>query len=267
MTKTWIAVNLLLLAVAAFLGWQLRVSILQFNAENNPAAIQPARDVKQRLVQEKPAFKQLPARSYNPAEFSIIPDKNVFAESRTKEDKLDNVAPPEPPPLAQKPILVATTMIDSQWRASIIDPTASIQGRVTRPRQGQIKKVGDVYQGYTIIEISQDRMVLESGTRKETIPLHEGSKSPQMGKTPILTTRIVSFGGGGVTGGTPVSSAGTASAPPRVPAPQAGQPGVQPLAPGRSPAPAPPPPQAAPTAAPGTRVIKTPFGDIVRPIE
>ncbi len=128
-----------------------------------------------------------------------------------KKIKVEILAPPEPPPLAQKPILVGVT-IDTQPRASIIDPTVP-QGR---DRRAQIKRIGDVYQGYTITEISPERMVLESGTRKEIIPLHEGTKRGQQGKTPILSTRVVPFGGGGITGGTPISvSGGPGAAPPR----------------------------------------------------
>jgi hypothetical protein len=73
-----------------------------------------------------------------------------------------------------------------------------------RPTQTvQIKRIGDVYQGYTVTNITADSMVLELGSRREVIPLHEGTKQASMGKTPIIDTQVVSIGGsssGGISG-------------------------------------------------------------------
>jgi hypothetical protein len=277
--KKWIAINLLLLATAVLLGVQLRKSIFQFRAENNLIKIQPAPDLKGKLVQEKPLPRMSPPKTYNPAEFSVISEKNLFSDTRSKEDKPDNTAPPEAPPLAQKPILVGTTITDAERKASIIDVTAP--GDQTSRRE-TTRKIGDVYQGYTITEIAPDRIVLESGTRKEVIPLREGSKRGQGGKTPILSTRVVPFGGGGVVGGTPVNAAvsgvagvSSASTPARTSvapigtstqgAPQRG--GVTPAAAAaRATTEAQPAQEGQPANPPGTRIIRTPFGDIVRPI-
>ena len=87
MTKKWIAINLLLLGIAGLLGWQLRLSIRQFNAGNDPAKLQPARDIKQKLAQDKIQIQPAPAKTYLPAEFAVIPEKNIFSESRAKEEK------------------------------------------------------------------------------------------------------------------------------------------------------------------------------------
>ena len=292
MNKKWIAVNLLLLVIAALTGWQLRRAVLQFNADNDLAKIQPAQNIKTQMAQEKVAPKVIAnQKTYNPAEFTAIAEKNVFSESRSKEEKVDeDAAPPEPPPLTQKPILVGVTLIDSQYRASIIE-TGSPQDRNERSRRAQIKKVGDVYRGYTITSISPDRIILESGTRKEIIPLHEGSKKGQSGKTAILSTRIVPFGGSGTTGGTPVSVVGGGTPSRTAPAPGAGRPTVPAAAvePPSSPATPAAAAAASPSSAPaevrqtiirgsptqgtsrgatdsqGRQVIRTPFGDIVKP--
>lgn len=284
MTKKWIAINLLLLTVAALLGWRLRLSIVQFRAENNLAKIQPAADLKKTMLQEKLVFKPVPVRNYNPAEFAVIPEKNLFTDSRSKEEKVENLAPPEPPPLAQKPILIGVAITDKERTASIIDPAAQPSPN-ERGRRAQFKKIGDVYQGYTITEILPDRIVLESGTRKEVIPLREGSKRAQGGKTPILSTRVVPIGGGGASGGTIVNVAGSTpgASPQRTAvasigssaAPAGSQPAtvIQTAPPARSTAAQPAtqqPPPVVTQPGPGgesvpTRIIKTPFGDIVRP--
>jgi len=282
MTKKWIAINLLLLAVTGLLARQLHVSILRFKAENDLAKIQPARDMKQAIVTEKPMPHPAPVKTYLPAEFAIIPEKNVFSDSRSKEEKPEVVVVPETPPLTQKPILVGVSIEDLQKKALIIDPASSPQDK---NRRAQTKRIGDVYRGYTITDIAIDRIVLESGTRREIIPLREGTKKVQGGKTPILSTRVVSFGGGAASGGTPVAVAGGGGSPARTtvtavassPAPAAQvSGGSAPAVQVRQPAPAPaatsqpamqqvaPTTQTTPTV-PGGRVIRTPFGDVVRP--
>jgi hypothetical protein len=292
MTKRWIAINVLLLGVACLLGWQLRVSIRQFNGENDLAKIQPVRDAKQQILQEKTLPQLAPPKNYLPAEFASIPEKNIFSESRTREEKTGPEPLPEAvQPLLQKPILVAVMILDDQRRAAIIDPMSpAVQ---ERGRRAQIKRIGDVYQGYTIADIAVDHIVLESGARREIIPLHEGSKRGPAGKTAILSTRVVPFGGT-VSGGAAVTVGGgsgagrTAAAPgtpSATPASAGGQPGSQASA-GQSRQSAPaaaqqpsagaqataaqptaPQPAVQPDAsqAPATRVIRSPFGDIYRP--
>ncbi len=277
MMKKWIAINLLLLATAAGIGWQVRERILRFNAENDVRKIVPVRDIKQRSVPEKTAVAPLSPKTYNPADFAVIPEKNLFSDTRTKDEKVE-VAPPEPPPLTQKPILVGITIVDGQKTASILEPgvvAGPIRG--DRSNRAQIKRIGDVYQGYTITDISSDQIVLESGTRKEAIPLYEGTKRPAGGKTPILATRIVPFGGGAAVISGPATPVRTAVTPAVINTPGGAQSGVQSVViPGRSAQTSAPAASAAPppsgsgsstggTTSPGTRVVRTPFGDIVRP--
>jgi len=285
MSKKWMAISFLLFAVAALLGWHLRNSIQQFSADNDPATIQPVQDVKQLIAKEKNPSRPAPAKNYIAEEFAIIPENNVFSESRSRgEEATEEVVESEAPPLTEKPILVGINISNNQKTALLIDPRSS---STDRNRRAEIKRIGDVFYGHTITEIAPDRIVLTSGSRTETIPLHEGSKQNRPGKTPILSTRIVSFGGGDASGGTPVAaSARTAGAArtqvpaatprtgsvskPNPPAPDAEQ----------SIAPAPQTStasqrarqvrsQQSPSAGssePPTRVIRTPFGNIVRPV-
>jgi hypothetical protein len=275
MIKKWIAITLLLLASTALLARRLQVSILRFYAENDPAKIQPVQDVRQKIAQENPPPPLASAKKYAPAEFAVIPESNVFSESRSKEEKAEATAQPETPPLTQKPILVGVTIADSLKKASIIDPTSPSPDK---NRRAQIKRVGDVYHGYTITDITLEQIVLESGTRREIIPLHEGSKRTQGGKTPILSTRVVSFGGTS-SGGAPVNvSSGT---PARTTVASVGSPATAAKPASSAPAPASSrtaevieqaaPARQAPrsqnieTDAQGRRIIRTPFGTIYRP--
>jgi hypothetical protein len=278
MTKKWIAITLLLLVIAGLLARQLRISVLRFYAKNDLSKIQPVQDVKQKTVQEKTVPPLAALKKYNPADFNIIPETNVFSEYRAKEEKVEVAAPPEPAPLTQKPILVGVTIIDTMKKASIIEPGVSSQDK---NRRAQLKRIGDVYHGYTITEINAANIVLESGTKREIIPLHEGSKKTQAGKTSILSTRVVIIGGGS-SGGTQAGVASGSSAKAAVASVGSSSAGNTPAASAPAPTPAQraaTPEAASTTARPvqqqrnqnsetdsqGRRVIRTPFGTITRP--
>jgi hypothetical protein len=292
MIKNWIALNIVLLLVAGSLGWQLHLGIDRFNTQNDLAKIVPVRDLKQIDAQEGKLRPITQARRINATEFSIVPEKNVFSPLRTREAKVDVAVVQEIPPLTQKPILVGVTISGNQRMASIIDSGRQTSGS----RKSQIKKLGDIYQGYTITDITADQMVLEAGTRKEIIPLHMGSKkSTQSGKTPVVATRVISIGPGGTAGqgsailsaGASRSSAGSAAQAASASSARGSRASTTPQSAvstasdqpsrggGRS------APSQTQTVAPasqnqpgrgtsggdsqGTRVIHTPFGDVVRP--
>jgi len=277
------AISVLLLMVAGLLGWWLHTSIRDFNANNDPEKLQPSRDMMQKLAQAKALPQLPPEKNYITEEFAVIPENNVFSESRSSEEETtEDAAQPEAQPLSRKPILVGINITDNQKTALLVDPKSSSQDR---KRRAEIKRIGDVFLGHTITDIAPDHIVLESGSRKETIPLHEGSKQTRGGKTPILSTRVVSLSGGGISGGTPIASsariasaARTAAAPKSIPVAATTATAI--VTPVRQ-------PRSEPTAKakstqqtrsqqrspntgsspPETRVIRTPFGDIVRPVQ
>lgn len=281
------AISILLLIVAGLLGWWLHASIRKYDADNDLQRLQPSQDMIQKMAQEK-SLPQLPStKRYIPEEFALIPENNLFSESRTRwEDTTEDAAQPEAQPLSQKPILVGINITDSKKTALLVATRARSQGQ---NRRAEVKRIGDVFQGHTISEIAPDHIVLESGSRKEIIPLHEGSKQPSAGRTPILSTRVVSLSGGAVTGGTPViasaGSAGTArpaaAAPKKAPAaaskPEASSTATAAATPVRQPRAAttvraqstqrtPQRSQTPDSTSPKTRVLRTPFGDVIRDV-
>lgn len=288
MSKNLIAANVLLLMVAGLLGWQLRQSILRFNVENDIAKFQPVRDPKSLTADQGLAVPKSP-RQYDAGEFDAIAAQNLFSETRAREEKAEvATAAPESPPLDVKPVLVGITISGAQRQALIIDPSSSKEGRKTQRR-----KLGDSYRGYTITDIAMNQMVLQRGNRREVIPLFDGAKHPTGGKTAIVATRVVAFGPGGSGAGGVVGGAPPGQAPARV-AGGASQPGAggtvaaigggaqSPASQGSQSSTArtqqqqsttrqsPGSPSANPawnerTDDQGRRVIRTPFGDIVRP--
>jgi hypothetical protein len=212
MSKNLIAANVLLLIVAGLLGWQLRQSILRFNAENDIAKFQPVRDPKSLTVDQGLAVPK-PIRQYNSGEFDVIAAQNLFSETRAREEKTETAAQaaPESPPLDVKPVLVGITISGAQRQALIIDPSSSKEGKKTQRR-----KLGDSFRGYTITDIAMNQMVLQRGNRREVIPLFDGAKHPTGGKTAIVATRVVAFGPGGSGAGGVVGGAPSGQSPARV---------------------------------------------------
>jgi hypothetical protein len=198
MSKHLIAVNLFLALSSGLLGWQLNTGVKRFNSENDLAKFQPVMDVKQRMGRDGALPALEAAHVYNPADFAAIPDQNLFSDTRAREEKTDAApAVAQAPELLQKPVLVGVTLSGNQRLAMILDPASS------GGRKSITKRVGDIYQGYTITDITDSQIVLESGGRREIFQLYDGSKhNAQAGKTPIIATRVVNFGG---TAGTPTT--------------------------------------------------------------
>ncbi len=220
MTKKWIAINLMLLLCAGLLGWQLKVAVERFKVENDPAKIQPVR----KKSETDGALPQVqPPRRYNEAEFAAVPANNVFMESRKPDDKPDVSPQPEIKVLQSKPVLVGTVVSGSRRLAMILDPTP-VAGSSSRTRT---MRIGDVYQGFVLTEITDSSIVLESGASKEIIDLHDTSKPAQTGKTVVGLARVVNFGGasqGGTLTAASVTAGGSrpAGTPVATPAPAVG---------------------------------------------
>jgi hypothetical protein len=185
-TKKWIAINLMLLLGAGLLGWQLKVAIESFKAENNIAKIQPAR---KKTGSENVRPPAQPPQKYNEAQFSSIYNQDLFAQSRKLEDQAAASPQPETKTLQNPPILVGAVIAGSKKTALIIDTSAQAGNHAT-----QTMRIGDMYQGFTVTDITERNIVLEYGASREVIPLSDTSKPAQRGKTPILATKVVSFG-------------------------------------------------------------------------
>jgi hypothetical protein len=191
MTKKWIAINLLLLLGAGLLGWQLYVSAKKFNAENDIARIQ--------VSKKKTASGGLPS----------VPAAKTYNEAKTEAPVVV-----ETPPLDVKPIITSIVIAGSSRIATIVDPSSPNMGGAVR--RAPTLQPGDTYRGYVVTDITEDGLVLELGTRREIIPIHDPAKHPKQGsKTPILATRVVNFGpgtAGSTAGASPAIVTSTAAA-------------------------------------------------------
>ncbi|HEV8582201.1 MAG TPA: hypothetical protein VGX68_24285 [Thermoanaerobaculia bacterium] len=284
MSKKWVLVNVALLGLAGLLAWQLEVAVNRFKAANDLGKLPPPAP-RPRTASDAapPPPLQAPSR-YNAGDFGVVPAQNLFSDLRGKPEEEPKPAATEAPALAVKPILVGVTISPTQRLASIIDPSTPGQGAA---RRTQTRRLGDVYQGYTIVDIAENQMVLANGSRTEIIPLFDSTKqAAKGGRTPTQAARVVAFGaaasaaGGQASVATNRPQAAGAQPPPGAatavgqPASVNPQPSVRTVVtpaqaqqqarqvPGNAPQ-----PQLAPNERideQGRRIIRTPFGDIVR---
>jgi hypothetical protein len=200
MTKKWIGINLLLLAIAAFAGYQLYDSVQQFEAVN---AIENIRPQAQTGAGNEILPPPQQEKRYSPMDFAVISDKNVFSETRTKEESVDEPAVAGTLPDSQKPTLVGVIVSGKQKVATLLEPAARGQSGDTI-----LKKLGETYQNYTITEIEADHIVLDGGDRKVRVELNDISLPAPTRRTVNVSTRVIPIGGGTASAGmTPVMAA------------------------------------------------------------
>jgi hypothetical protein len=220
MTKKWIAINLMLLVATVLLGRQLYVSALLFKQENSPANITRVQSGKKGAVD--PGLPQVqPVKKFGDAEYAVIPAGNLFTETRRPEEKTEAPAPEPARRLDIPPVLVGIMISGSQRQAMVVDTAAT---SASGARRTQTMRIGDNFRGFVVTDITNNGMVLESGPSREVVPLFAAGKTPQSGKTPIVATKVVSFGPGQAgSAATAVASAvGGRTAPIQSPAPAAG---------------------------------------------
>ncbi len=233
MTKRWILINLALLCVAGLLGWYGREMVRRYNQENDLSAIKPSTPSKSPERPDKGLPPPVAPRKYSPPEFATIVDKNVFSDSRTNQAaEVAPVVVEETPALNPKPILIGTLCCGDRSLATIVDPSVPVAP--TGKGRGQIVRLGDVFHGYTVVDITVDRVVLAYGSRREVIELNDTTRQTAKGtRTPIIATRVVNFGGGTAVGTLAAVSVGQtpqrAAAAPVPSAPVVMMPGTQPV--------------------------------------
>ncbi len=223
MRKSLIVVNVVFLLAVALLSWRLADSIRQFDRENDINAIKFTQSDAQLNAAPQPL--QFP-RQYNAAEFASIAAQNIFSDTRSGPESEIPIVVEDAGLLNEKPVLIGTMMSENEILASVLMPNAP--GTPSGRKQSRTLRVGDVYKGYTVTDISIDHLVLESGSRKEVIQLRNTTRQTQAGsKTTLIATRIVPFGGASPT----VRTAATVAQNPRPvssPAPKPAVAAVQP---------------------------------------
>jgi hypothetical protein len=231
MNKPWILINGALFLVAGLLSWRLADSIHRFDRENDPNTIKSVLSAKPGERQNDGLPPLQPRRQYTASDFASIVSQNIFSDSRSNTPKENAFAIEEIPALKTKPYLLGVMLSENASFVTVLDP-ASAPGAVPSQRRSQTMRLGDVYQGYTLVDITNDQIVLQNGPRSEVIQLGDFTRQKEKGsKTPLIATRVVGFGASSPSSRT-VEIIATIPRPTSVPVPTSAPPAVATINPG-----------------------------------
>jgi hypothetical protein len=215
-----ILINAVLAALVGWGGLKVKRDWQQFRIDHNIQNIQAVSEVKLQPVIRKTVGPR-------PDDARQVAESNVFSFDRN-DVAIKQAAVATARPAGPKPVLFGTMLIGSP-RMAMLGPGVS-GNRSYRPMI-----VGDVIDGWTLVEVKDKSVVMENGGARETVYMNDPTA-----QVPRDYSR---------TAGAPQSQ--TATVRPTASQQQAAPPPVPPPASGNS-------PQGGP--APKTRVIETPFG-------
>lgn len=282
MNHRLILLNLVLLIGCFYLARQIQQDFLTFRSEHNSGSIGTAEAKSEEKMRTFSTLASIPLAA---AAYEHLSSRNLFLENRNLSSQKESPVVEQVPQLNPKPVLIGVAKIGSQTRAVIRRPQ-SAQGKSVI----QSLLMGDLYEGYKVTNISEKRVELTftsaSGQSVNQYlnladPANRQAAASPIALTPVAAAQVIQVGGGSSSS---VNNAGISSVP-------AAQPGtVNPAAaPNVAKAPAGAPGSASGQAAgsfsaasdanrtsqplrrnefidaQGRRVVRTPWGDVVRP--
>lgn len=175
MKRSLVLLNLALLGITVLLGYFLIQRWGQF-------------DVEQRLALLKPGL-QLPANnsdgSLSPlvsSSFAPIVDHHLFNLDRNNHIPQESKAPPEQVVLGPVPILMGTIGINDSAYALMI-PSKGSNGLYRRI------KVGEALDGYTLVSIEMDRVVMKAGGSEVKVGINNKTRKTSRSARTARTAR------------------------------------------------------------------------------
>ena len=164
MKRSLVHMNLALLGavvlLAYFLGWQWR----QFEAQH-------------RLDRLKPATRTMagdsggPASPVSPSSFAAIVDHHLFNLDRNNDMPQEPSAELQEAPPGPLPVLMGTMGIDEEAYALMVsEDSGKSQGSGSLYRR---LKVGDALDGYTLVSVEMDRVIMRSGAAEVKIGIND----------------------------------------------------------------------------------------------
>jgi hypothetical protein len=197
MKKSYIVTNLLLLGSAAFLAYDFRSQWKEYQSAHNLGRLTPVKSSAE-------AGHKILSGSGKVPSYAAIVDDDLFSADRT------NIVPPEAPAetakaISAKPILVGTMQLDDNQFALMVSDT---QRENTNYKQ---LKVGDVLDGYTLVKILDQKVMMKADGKEVEVRLSVNEPSKMVAREASAGT---SASVGQVTSvssapSTPVSGSGT----------------------------------------------------------
>ncbi|PYV45195.1 MAG: hypothetical protein DMG06_03455 [Acidobacteria bacterium] len=202
MKRNLILTNLLLTGLAVWLGYQFRNQWMLYQRQHNVAALNPKTGAIASI--EKPT-----AQTGEVPNYVATVDNHLFNADRNNFIPQDQ--PAQAKELPPKPILVGTLQLDEDEFALMISDVQKDKPSYTRI------KVGESLDGYTLVRILDQKVMMRADGKDIEVRLNEPSKLVARELTPPSTASNPSSNAGRVTTVGSVSTgnpAGANAAPP-----------------------------------------------------
>ena len=166
MKRSLILLNLALVGAALLLGFTLVGQWRQFEAKHG-------RDLPHRRAGEAPGDSDGPASPASASSFAAIVDYHLFNPDRNND--LPQELSDEPPQaLRPLPVLMGTMGISGEDYALMVPGGPGSSDSLYRRL-----KVGEVLDGYTLVRIGMDRVVMKTGSREVEVGMDDRSRKPK----------------------------------------------------------------------------------------
>jgi hypothetical protein len=205
--RSLLILNLALFAVIVAAAVRFHNDWIMFEATHQPGAIEPQRETPPTLGST--ALPNAPAA----LDWTEIPSRNPFSFDRTDIAILEPKAVAPPVPMGPKPFLFGTVVIGKESMAMVAP------GQPAGNRNYKSMKVGDVIDGWKIVEIADKSIVVEANSVQQTIIMNDPSALVQR----VDTRTLVSASAPIVTSVGPTAVAPPPSTPTSQPAAGQGQ--------------------------------------------
>ena len=166
MKRNLVLVNLTLLGIAILLGYALLGKWRQFEAEHRLDLPNPG-------SRAAAGHSQGPASPASASGFTAIVDHHLFNPDRSNHLPRELVAEPEEV-LRPLPVLMGTMGLGREDFALMLPGGSRPSGSLYRRL-----KVGEELDGYTLVRVETDRVVMKSGTREVKIGMDDRSRKPK----------------------------------------------------------------------------------------
>ncbi len=184
MRRNLILLNVALMGAALLLGYTLVGQWSRFEAGHG-------RDLPDRRAGEAPGDSDGPASQASASAFAAIVDYHLFNPDRNNH--LPQELSDEPPQaLRPRPVLMGTMGISGEDYALMVPGGPGNSGGLYRRL-----KVGEALDGYTLVRIGMDRVVMKIGSREVEVGMDDRTRKP---KRTARTARPVESGRSQTTG-------------------------------------------------------------------
>jgi hypothetical protein len=164
MRRKLILTDLFLLGLAVFLGYQLKARWVSYQAEHNLSLLNQKNELK-----DSP--QRPPAQPLNVPNYAAVVDNHLFNVERNNVIPVDPPAPPPPPKVAgPKPVLMGTVELGGEQYALMLSSNRNAN------RQYRQVKVGESLDGYTLMKILDQKVLMIADGAEVEVRLNEPSQ-------------------------------------------------------------------------------------------